>query len=121
MRTLTSMAALLAMALVISACSGSSGEPAATTADAGGEAGGGLEITIEDFEFSGPETAAVGDTVTITNEDAVAHTWTAVDGDFDSGNVAEGETFEFTFEEAGDFDYFCTIHPQMEGTITVEG
>lgn len=121
MRTLTSTAVLLALALVISACSGSSGEPAATTADAGGEAGEELEITIENFEFLGAETAAVGDTVTITNEDAVAHTWTAVDGEFDSGSFAEGETFEFTFEEAGEFDYFCSIHPQMEGTITVEG
>lgn len=117
MRTLTSMAVLFALALAITACSGSSGEPATTTAVAGEE----LEITIEDFNFSGAETATVGDTVTITNEDSVGHTWTAVDGDFDSGTIAEGETFEFTFDEAGEFDYFCSIHPQMEGTITVEG
>lgn len=121
MRTLTSTAALLVLALVITACSGSSGESAATTADAGPEAGDELEITIENFAFSGTQAAAVGDTVTITNEDAVGHTWTAADGEFDSGTVAEGETFEFTFEEAGEFDYFCSIHPQMEGTITVEG
>lgn len=121
MRTLTSMAVLFALTLVIAACDDSSGEPAATTAEAGQEAGDELEITIENFAFSGPETAAVGDTVTITNQDSVGHTWTAVDGEFDSGTVAEGETFDFTFEEAGEFDYFCSIHPQMEGTITVEG
>ncbi|MFP3881841.1 MAG: cupredoxin domain-containing protein [Actinomycetota bacterium] len=121
MRTLTSMAILFALALAITACNGSSGEPAATTADAGQGAGEELEITIEDFNFSGAETAAVGDTVTITNEDAVGHTWTAVDGEFDSGTLAEGETFEFTFEGAGEFEYFCSIHPEMEGTITVEG
>lgn len=121
MRTLTSMAALLALALVITACNGSSGEPAATTADAGANAGEDLEITIDNFDFSGAETAAVGDTVTIANEDSVGHTWTAVDGEFDSGTLAEGETFEFTFDEAGEFDYFCSIHPQMAGTVTVEG
>ena len=121
MRTLTSTAVLLALALVIAACDGSSGDSAATTAGSGGETGAELEITIENFEFSGAETATVGDTVTITNEDAVGHTWTAVDGEFDSGTIATGETFEFTFEEAGELDYFCSIHPRMEGTITVEG
>lgn len=121
MRTLNSMAALLVLALVITACSDSSGEPAATTAETGGDAGSALEITIENFAFSGAETAAVGDTVTITNEDSVGHTWTAEEGEFDSGTIAEGETFEFTFDETGEFDYFCAIHPQMEGTITVEG
>ncbi len=118
MRRIRSKTALLALTLVIAACGGSSGEPASTTAAAGGED---LEITIENFEFTGPETASVGDTVTITNEDSVGHTWTAVDGDFDSGTIAAGETFEFTFDEAGEFDYFCSIHPEMEGTITVEG
>ncbi len=117
MRKLRRTAVLLTLALVIAACGGSSDEPTATTAGAGGE----LDITIDNFDFSGAETAAVGDTVTITNEDGVAHTWTAVEGGFDSGTMAEGETFEFTFEEAGEFDYFCSIHPRMEGTITVEG
>jgi plastocyanin len=40
---------------------------------------------------------------------------------FDSGTLAQGETFEFTFEEAGEFDFFCSVHPDMTGTITVEG
>lgn len=129
MRKLNTTAVLLTLALVIAACGGSSGEPTesdeptATTAGAGeaGDTGGELDITIENFDFSGAETAAVGDTVTITNEDGVGHTWTAVEGGFDSGTIAEGETFEFTFDEDGEFDYFCSIHPQMEGTITVEG
>lgn len=116
MRKLISLATLLALALVITACNGSSGEPTPTTA-----AGAELEITIENFDFSGAETASVGDTVTITNEDAVGHTWTAVDDGFDSGTLAEGENFEFTFEETGEFNYFCSIHPEMAGTITVEG
>ena len=31
-----------------------------------------------------------------------------------------GESFSFTFEEEGTFDYFCEIHPQMEGSVVVE-
>lgn len=117
MRRLISTSTLLAIALVIAACSGSSGEPAPTTAASGAE----LDITIEGFSYTGAETAAVGDTVSITNEDTIGHTWTEVDGEFDSGTLAEGETFEFTFDEAGEFDYFCSVHPEMAGTITVEG
>lgn len=120
MKRLTSKAALFVLVLVIAACSGSSSEPTATTSDGGQVPGEELEITIENFEFSGPATAAVGETVTITNQDSVGHTWTAEGGEFDSGTIAEGETFEFTFDEAGEFSYFCSIHPQMEGTITVE-
>ncbi|MGK7370233.1 MAG: plastocyanin/azurin family copper-binding protein [Candidatus Halalkalibacterium sp. M3_1C_030] len=41
---------------------------------------------------------------------------------FDSGNIAPGESFSFTFEEEGTVEYFCDIHtpdPGMEGTVTV--
>jgi len=51
----------------------------------------------------------------------IGHTWTAVDGEFNSGSLAEGESFDFTFDEAGEFDYFCSIHSEMQGSITVEG
>ena len=74
-----------------------------------------------DFAFTGATTVAVGEAVTVTNEDTVSHTWTAVDGEFDSGNLAGGESFEHTFDDAGEFDFFCSIHPDMAGTITVEG
>jgi plastocyanin len=38
---------------------------------------------------------------------------------FDSGNIAPGESFSFTFEEAGTVEYFCDIHPNMQGRVTV--
>lgn len=80
-----------------------------------------LTITIVGFRFSGDETGAVGDTVAVTNEDTVSHTWTSTDGAFHSGTLGEGETFVYTFDEAGDYAFFCQIHPEMSGSIAIEG
>jgi plastocyanin len=76
-------------------------------------------ITIADFSFSGVTEVAVGTTVVVMNTDAAPHTWSAQDGTFDSGAIAPGETFEFTFTDAGEFAYFCNFHPSMTGTIVV--
>lgn len=101
--------------------------PPAGTAEAGEEeAAAERSVTIEDFAFAPEElTVEVGTTVVWTNEDAVPHTVTAGSpGDeadtFDSGNMAEGETFSYTFDEPGTFAYFCTIHPSMTATVVVE-
>ena len=65
-------------------------------------------------------TVSVGDTVTFTNNEAgIAHTTTAIEGLWDSGNMNSGDTFDITFTEAGTFNFFCSIHPSMTGTITV--
>ena len=117
MKKLIIGAAVLVSVALLTACSGDEDDPTATTGATGAE----LDITIADFAFSGPGTAAIGDTVTVTNEDSIGHTWTAVDGEFNSGSLAESESFDFTFDEAGEFDYFCSIHPEMQGSITVEG
>ncbi len=65
-------------------------------------------------------TINVGDTVTWRNTDDVPHTSTSDDGVWDSGALAAGEEFSFTFEEAGTFPYFCEFHPGMEGTVVVQ-
>lgn len=39
---------------------------------------------------------------------------------FDSGNISPGAEFSFTFDSEAMVDYFCTIHPEMEGSVTVE-
>lgn len=78
-------------------------------------------ITIADFAFSGVTEDTVGSTVTIANTDSSPHTWTADDGAFDSGSIAAGSTFEFTFTEAGTFAYHCNFHRSMTSTITVTG
>ncbi|MFP5331129.1 MAG: plastocyanin/azurin family copper-binding protein [Acidimicrobiia bacterium] len=63
----------------------------------------------------------MGDTVTVRNDDSIAHTWTAVGGAFDSGTLGNGATFTFTFDSPGTFDYICQIHPSMKGSITISG
>jgi plastocyanin len=63
----------------------------------------------------------VGTRVTFTNRDAATHTFTADSGLFNSGNVASGQSFSFTFMGRGSFGYHCQIHPSMTGTIAVTG
>lgn len=110
-------APVIVLLVSLAACSGDDAQSTTTEAPATPEA----TITIDDFAFSGATSVAVGQTVTVTNEDSVGHTWTAVDGEFDSGNLATGASFHHSFDEAGEYDYFCSVHPDMTGTITVGG
>jgi plastocyanin len=119
MRRLIRLTIIFALTALVVACNGNGNGSDDT--DAGDAGGAEVDITISGFAYQGPATVSVGDTVTVTNNDAVGHTWSSVDGVFDSRTLAQGESFEYTFEEAGEFDYFCGIHPEMTGTITVEG
>ena len=61
-----------------------------------------------------------GTTVIWKNMSSVPHTVTSDDGTtFDSGTVAVGGTFHFTFKTAGTFSYHCNIHPYMRAVIIV--
>ena len=63
----------------------------------------------------------LGTTVTWTNNDpGVLHTVTSVDRVFDSGMLAAGDTFSYTFNQVGQFDYLCSPHPWMKARIVVE-
>lgn len=77
-------------------------------------------VAIADNSFS-PITADVslGGEVVWTHRGQNPHTVTFADGGPDSGNMAAGETFRATFDEAGEFSYVCAIHSQMQGTVTV--
>ena len=79
-------------------------------------------VTIHNFAF-GPSSIVVnvGDTVTWTNQDGVAHTATARDGSFDTGNIGPSRSGSHTFTTAGTFAYVCSIHPFMHGTVVVRG
>lgn len=77
-------------------------------------------VTISDYKFAPTSvTVHVGDTVTWTNNGPTAHTATANDGSFDTGNLNKGATGQFTFTKAGTFGYHCTPHPFMKASVTV--
>ena len=119
-RRLVAMAAVVT-ALAFGACSDSDADDSSTdaSADAPAESGGDA-VDIADFTFKpGDLKVAAGTTVTFTNKDGFAHTATAKDKSFDSGNLDQDATFEHTFETAGTFEYLCAIHNSMTGTITV--
>lgn len=79
-----------------------------------------FKVEIEDFAFSPATlTVKVGTTVTWTNKDNVGHTATSDTGVFDSGMLQKGESYSFTFSQAGTYPYFCAPHPYMVGTIVV--
>jgi plastocyanin len=61
----------------------------------------------------------VGTTVTWTNDDVILHTVTDLGGKFDSGFIQPDETWEHTFESAGTYYYYCSIHPWMKGAVLV--
>ena len=78
-------------------------------------------VEISDFAFSPATlTVTVGDAVTWTNSDPIVHTATSTTGAFDSGDLAEGDSFTFTFTTPGTFDYLCTPHPTMTGQVVVQ-
>ena len=67
----------------------------------------------------------VGGEVTWSNDDTAAHTVTSgtvedgPDGTFDSSLFVAGNTFSHTFEEEGEYPYFCIVHPWMAGSVSV--
>ncbi len=85
----------------------------------------GCEETNECF-IPGDVSVDVGETVIWSNDDTAAHTVTSgsaadgPDGVFDSSLFMAATTFEHTFDEAGDYPYFCMVHPWMIGSVTVE-
>ncbi len=118
---------LLAVIVVLSACGADDAKDTAGSDDGKAAGAEGDTVAIEKFVF-GPEklTVAPGTTVTWTNKDEAAHTVKAKAGtagaaQFDSDNLNKDDTFEHTFEEAGEFAYFCEIHQYMTATVVVEG
>ena len=75
-------------------------------------------------------TVAKGDVITVTNDDTVPHTVTSGDGPqdpnsaklFDTSIIMAGETaqIETASLEADNYAFYCTVHPFMKGTITVQ-
>jgi plastocyanin len=77
-------------------------------------------VMIDNFTFEPAQlTVKVGTTVTWTNRDDIPHTVVSA-GKFRSKTMDTDGTFSFTFTAAGDYKYFCSLHPHMTGTVKVE-
>jgi len=99
----------LAIAAAISFCLGSAPARAEET-----------KVTIDNFTFAPAEVKVkVGDTVTWTNNDDIPHTVVSA-GKFRSKALDTDNSFSFTFTAAGEYKYFCSLHPHMTGMIKVE-
>lgn len=82
--------------------------------------GGKHTVKIAGFKFNSDNLEVkVGEMVEFMNEDGAPHTATADDGSFDTGFLNKGEAATITFDTAGSFDYFCAVHPNMRGNVTV--
>jgi plastocyanin len=103
--------------------SGSASPAASPAAGAAVAPAAGNAVAIQNFAFA-PQTLTVkvGTKVTWTNNDSAPHTVTSTDGPstsasttglFDSGQMASGDAFSFTFTEAGTYYYVCTLHATM--------
>jgi len=97
----------------------------ATVTNAPGSSIPGCEETADGCFIPSMVTIDVGGEVTWENDDTAAHTVTSgtptggPDGNFDSSLVMAGSSFSHTFEDAGSFDYFCMVHPWMQGMVMV--
>jgi plastocyanin len=93
--------------------------PAVMAAPAGGAD---TAVKIDNFTFT-PQRVNVkaGTTVTWANQDDIPHTVTSATKAFRSKALDTDDKFSFTFTTAGVYEYFCSLHPHMTGTIVVEG
>jgi plastocyanin len=123
---------LIAFAAAGCGSGGNDSTSAATTEPNGGSASSGsnpapsgdavrsAKVEIAEFAYDpDPVTIEEGGKVIWVNEDSVAHTATAEDGSFDTGTIDEGKLKSESFKEPGTYQYVCSIHPQMHGTVEV--
>jgi plastocyanin len=136
-RWLALLLACVALGVVVAGCGNSDDggggddaqnteQPAEQGSAGGGGAdtgsGGGAKVSMKGIKFNPANvTVKAGDKVTWTNNDSVGHD---VTGDNfksgDAGGLQNGDTFAHTFDKKGTFDYVCTVHSGMEGSVTVK-
>jgi len=123
---------LLVAVLVLAACGSSSGPatsptPVVTTTTSTLVTSATIEMTAGDYVTGKTQSAfapgnidlAVGGVITWANRDSITHTSTS-NTNIWTNEVAAGSNFTRQFSAVGAFDYKCTIHPGMTGTITVK-
>jgi plastocyanin len=78
-------------------------------------------VDVKNFTFTPMTiTVTVGSTVTWMFDDSAQHTVSASDKSFVSLALSNGQTYSYTFKTAGTFQYICSIHQNMKGTVIVK-
>ena len=118
-RLLVGVSTLLAVVALTSACG-----PEPKKAGGGGKsasASGSTTVHVKNFSFD-PQNLTVtkGTKVTWTFDDSTDHNVAAGDKTFKSKDLKSGGNYSFTFNTAGKYDYICTIHQYMTGSVTVQ-
>jgi len=91
-----------------------------TSSDPVVQGGSTATVRIEDFAFKpGNLEVPVGASVTWTNEDSAPHDATAKNGNWKTDRLSEGDSDTLTFDAAGAYDYYCSIHPSMKARLIV--
>ena len=111
--------------LALAGCGGGTATPtpaAATSAPAASPGGGGgSAVTISGSQFQPASiTVAVQAALTWTNNDSIPHTVKWDDETPESPQLAQGDTYQRTFDAPGTYAYVCGIHSNMEGSVTVQ-
>jgi plastocyanin len=119
-------AAVMGLAGLAAACGGSKSQPSPTPNPTPGPGQESIVITIpssdgygESSFAPGSVTVAVGRTVVWENRDTFLHTTTAEGGQWNA-NMNPNGSYSRTFTAAGTFNYRCTVHQSMSGTVTVQ-
>ena len=116
------LAGLLCVLAWPAAAASVAAQPAAA-ADVAVQPAAAADVVIDNFSFSPAEiTVQAGVTVTWTNKDDMPHTITAAahPPQFRSNALDTGDKVSFVFATPGIFHYFCSLHPQMQGTVIVQ-
>jgi plastocyanin len=124
-RVSSSLGLAVCTALLISACGKSS--PASPSPSPNPNPSGSTASIVSGASTRGtnayspnPVSVSVGATVTWMNNDGITHTATSNTGAFDTQNIGAGASKSVTFSTAGTFQYHCSIHPGMMGTVIVQ-
>ncbi|HEX2712074.1 MAG TPA: cupredoxin family copper-binding protein [Candidatus Acidoferrales bacterium] len=79
------------------------------------------QVAIDNFSFTPASlTVSAGTTVTWINRDDVPHTVVSTEKKFKSPVLDTDEQFSYKFTDPGTYEYYCSIHPKMTGTVVVQ-
>lgn len=121
---MTSRVAAVVLLALVTACSGSSGEPTSepssqTSASSEPSTSDAPTITIKGFRYT-PLQVAPGTTITVKNLDDAEHTVTSdTKGVFDADDIGSTPVTLTAPTKPGNYTYHCTYHPSMHGSLTV--